>query len=151
MELIASCTENCECICSVFVQPESVLYYCRVIILILYSWKFRIIVSVAKACHFMLRCVDFSLSQQICKYFQLLCQYNCNYYHYYYTLPSLLSAVNLKILFVTFTQLVLISSRLRYRFEIIIYGKHETLHANIWKGYNDDKVIATEFDSSIVN
>ena len=150
MELIASCTENCECICSVFVQPESVLYYCRVIILILYSWKFRIIVSVAKACHFMLRCVDFSLSQQICKCFQLLCQYNCNYYHYYYTLPSLLSAVNLEILFVTFTQLVLISSRLRYRFEIIIYGKHETLHANIWKGYND-KVIATEFDSSIVN
>ena len=90
MELIASCTENCECICSVFVQPESVLYYCRVIILILYSWKFRIIVSVAKACHFMLRCVDFSLSQQICKYFQLLCQYNCNYYHYYYTITIII-------------------------------------------------------------
>ena len=31
--------------------------------------------------------------------------------------------------------MVFISSRLRYRFEIIIYGKHETLHANIWKGY----------------
>ena len=37
-----------------------------------------------------------------------------------------------------------------YDADLKYYGKHETLHANIWKGYND-KVIATEFYSSIVN